>query len=119
MMAGEKVGRHQSIGMMGNLLRTDGERRQSRQTAGIMDETEIETLTEIGDIVVRQEVGTDAHLMPATEVIETGLGTGPLPPESLVEVAAGKRGPNQPPLLLVPSFQTPLLLTSWEGTVAH
>lgn len=118
MIAGEKVGSHQSTGMMRS-PQTDGERCRSLQTEGNLAETGTENLTETEGIGVKQVVETDAPLMLAAEVTEIVLPSGLLPLESPVGAAIGKMVPNRPHLLLVLNFQILSLLSSWEGIVAH
>lgn len=116
MMAGERVGIHQSTGMMRSPWK-DGETCQSHQTEGNTDETETEKLIEIGGIEARLVVEIDAPLTLAAEVTE--IGTGLLPLENLVGVAIDKMVPNRRHLLLVLNFQILSLRISWEGIVAH
>lgn len=96
---------------------TDGETCQSHQTGGNTDETGTENLTEIGGIGARRAVETDARLTRAVEVTE--IGTGLLPPGSLVGAAIGTMVPNRRRLPLVLNFQILSLLSSLEGIVAH
>lgn len=116
MTAGEKVGTHQSTNMMRSPQR-EGERWQSHQTVGSMDETGTVNLTGIGDIGARLAVEIDVPLILVTEVIEIGLASGLLPLESLAGAVIGKTVPNRPHLVL--KFQILSLLSSWEGIVAH